>query len=141
MCGFPLPEDYKYQILTVVARNLIVLSDSIALLKTLSMKQKNVFSKTTLQETLSSLLKISNNEFKLSKSSSQSPVWIKDRNLILLTVKDSASPFCTLKKPKKFHIRDRVYISYCDPKRVESLSRQYVSLSVSRVHIIPTDAE
>lgn len=49
---------------------------------------ENVFSNKTLRETLSSLLKVSNDEFKLSKSSAQRPVWNKDHNLILLTVKD-----------------------------------------------------
>lgn len=68
MCGFPLPEDYKRQILTVVARDLIALSDSITLLKT-EHKTENVFSKKTLRETLSNLLKISNDKFRLSKSS------------------------------------------------------------------------
>jgi len=38
MYGFPLPEDYKHQILTVVARDLTVLSDSVTLLETQSIK-------------------------------------------------------------------------------------------------------
>ena len=78
---------------------------------------ENVFSKKTLGETLSSLLKISNDEFKLSKSSAQSPVWSKDCNLILLTVKDSVSPFCALKMTKEFHIRDKVYVTLWPEER------------------------
>jgi len=44
-----------------------------------------------------------------------------------------------LQKLEKFHIKDIVCMSHCGPD--DSLSRQYVSLLISKIHVILTDSD
>lgn len=77
----------------MVARDLIVLSDSITLLKSFAYEIESVFTNNRLSDILISpkKKKISNNEFRLSRSSAQRSIQNEDGSLNWLTVKDTIS--------------------------------------------------
>lgn len=79
----------------MVARDLIVLSDSITLLKSFAYEIESVFTNNRLSDILISpknkKIKISNNEFRLSRSSAQRSIQNEDGSLNWLTVKDTIS--------------------------------------------------
>lgn len=79
----------------MVARDLIVLSDSITLLKSFAYEIESVFTNNRLSDILVSpkknKIKISSNEFRLSRSSAQRSIQNEDGSLNWLTVKDTIS--------------------------------------------------
>lgn len=78
-------------------------------------------------------------EFKLCKNSAKKPC-MEQRPQPNLAHWKRLRPFGTLKKLNMFWSRDRVYMTHRGPKRNDCLSRQYGSLSTSRIHTIPTGA-
>lgn len=86
---------YKCQIPTVVARDLIVLSDSITLLNCFAYEMENVLTNSTLRKIILSpkknKIKVSSYEFKLSRRLAQRSVQNEDGSLNWLTLKDMVS--------------------------------------------------
>lgn len=82
--------------------------------------------------------KKSNDEFKLCKKFCWKPC-MEQRPQPYLAQCKRLSPFGTLNKLNMFQFRDKVYMIHHGPKRDDHPSRQYGSLSTSRIHVIPTD--